>query len=74
MDCIIPKEWKHLAKNFNFFILLFRKWYYSQELIKLIGQFPEKRHFEGFLYDSKSVVGTTDFWIKAQERINKEKN
>ena len=46
---------------------------YSQELIKLIGQFPEKRHFEGFLYDVKSVVGTTDFWIKAQERINKEK-
>ena len=46
---------------------------YSQKLIKLIGQFPEKRHFEGFPYNSKSVVGTTDFWIKAQERINKEK-
>ena len=46
---------------------------FTQNLIKNIGQFPEKRHFEGFLYDVKSVVGTTDFWIKAQERINKEK-
>jgi len=46
---------------------------YTKNLINRIGQFPEKRHFESFSYDSKSVIGTTDFWIKAQEKINKDK-
>ena len=46
---------------------------YSQNLIKHIGQFPEKRHFENFPYDSNSVIGTTNFWIKAQEKINSDK-
>ncbi len=45
---------------------------YSQNLIKHIGQFPEKRHFENFPYDAKSVIGTTNFWIKAQEKINSD--
>ncbi len=46
---------------------------YSKDLLKLIGQFPEKQYFESFPYDSKSVIGTTDFWIKAQEKINIDK-
>jgi len=46
---------------------------YKQEYIKYIGQFPEKRHFEGFSYNSKDVIGTSRFWIQAQERINKDK-
>ena len=58
---------------------LLSAYYYSKdgifynELIKEIGQFPEKRHFESFKYDPKSVIGTTYFWIKAQEKINQDK-
>ena len=58
---------------------LLSAYYYSidgifyNELIKEIGQFPEKRHFESFKYDPKSVIGTTYFWIKAQEKINQDK-
>ena len=57
---------------------LISSYYYSTDgtfhsnLIKQIGQFPEKRHFESFKYDSKSVIGTTQFWIKAQEKINQD--
>ena len=47
---------------------------YKKDLINHIGQFPEKRHFVGFSYDEKSVIGTTDFWIEAQKKINKDKN
>ena len=47
--------------------------YYNQDLIQLIGQVPEKRHFEGFSYNPKEVIGTTRLWIKAQEKINKDK-
>ena len=46
---------------------------FYKDLIQKIGQFPEKRHFESFKYDSKSVIGTTNFWIKAQEKINQDK-
>ena len=59
--------------------ILLSAYYYSKdgifynELIKEIGQFPEKRHFESFKYDPKSVIGTTYFWIKAQEKINQDK-
>ena len=58
---------------------LISSYYYSKDgifykdLIQKIGQFPEKRHFESFKYDSKSVIGTTNFWIKAQEKINQDK-
>ena len=47
--------------------------FYTQELIKQIGQFPEKKYFESFEYDTKSVIGTSNFWIKAQEKINRDK-
>ena len=58
---------------------LISSYYYSKDgifykdLIQKIGQFPEKRHFESFKYDSKSVTSTTNFWIKAQEKINQDK-
>ena len=58
---------------------LLSAYYYSKdgifynELRKEMGQFPEKRHFESFKYDPKSVIGTTYFWIKAQEKINQDK-
>ena len=43
---------------------------FNQGLLKNIGQFPEKKHFSGFNYDSKIVTDTSKFWIKAQEKIN----
>tara|TARA_B100000900_G_scaffold330053_1_gene290518 strand:- start:112 stop:960 length:849 start_codon:yes stop_codon:yes gene_type:complete len=46
---------------------------FSEELIKNIGQFPEKVHFNEFNYDEKIVTDTSRFWIQAQERINKDK-
>ena len=55
---------------------LISTYYYSQDgifsgdLIKKIGQFPEKVHFDGFDYNRKIVTDTTRFWIQAQERIN----
>ena len=58
---------------------LISSYYYSkdgifkQDLIKHIGQFPEKIHFEDFSYDPKIVIDTTRFWIKAQEKINQDK-
>ena len=58
---------------------LLSAYYYSKDgiffdnLIKNIGQFPEKRHFEGFKYDQTNVTDTTRFWIKAQEKINQDK-
>ena len=58
---------------------LISSYYYSKDgifykdLIQKIGQFPEKRHFESFKYDAKSVISTTHFWIKAQEKINQDK-
>ena len=43
---------------------------FNQGLLKNIGQFPEKKHFSEFNYDSKIVTDTSKFWIKAQEKIN----
>ena len=47
--------------------------FFNESLIKNIGQFPEKKHFQGFDYMPKLVIDTTRFWIRAQERINKDK-
>ena len=58
---------------------LISSYYYSQDgifsekLIKKIGQFPEKVHFEGFNYNKEVITDTSRFWIEAQERINKDK-
>jgi|TARA_B110000003_G_C16581170_1_gene508151 hypothetical protein len=46
---------------------------YDQNILKNIGQFPEKRHFVNFDYNSEDVTDTTRFWIKAQEKINQDK-
>ena len=46
---------------------------FSKEIIKNIDQFPEKIHFQSFDYDPKNITDTTKFWIKAQEKINKDK-
>ena len=45
---------------------------YEESLIRNIGQFPEKKHFQGFDYLPQVIIDTTRFWIKAQERINKD--
>ncbi len=50
-----------------------QKGFFKQELLKYIGQFPEKIYFKNFNYDSKVVVDTSRYWIKAQEIINKDK-
>ena len=55
---------------------LISSYYYSKDgifhpdLIKNIGQFPEKDYFKDFPLDTQNVVGTTKYWIKAQEKIN----
>ena len=46
---------------------------FSEKLIKKIGQFPEKIHFNGFNYNKEIVTDTTRFWIKAQDRLNEDK-
>jgi len=43
---------------------------FNQNLLQNIAQFPEKRHFIDFNYDTKIVTDTSKFWIKAQEKIN----
>ena len=45
---------------------------FSEDIINNIGQFPEKKYFTQFEYDSKIMSDTSRFWIKAQEKINKE--
>tara|TARA_B100000674_G_scaffold462743_1_gene443072 strand:- start:99 stop:947 length:849 start_codon:yes stop_codon:yes gene_type:complete len=45
---------------------------FDQKLLKNIGQFPEKKHFVKFKYNSKIVTDTSRFWIKAQEKLNKD--
>jgi hypothetical protein len=57
---------------------LLSSYYYSedglfeQKLLKNIGQFPEKKYFVDFDYNSSIVTDTSKFWIKAQERINSD--
>ena len=46
---------------------------YTDNIIKKIGQFPEKKHFTEFEYDQNIVTDTTRFWLHAQEKINKDK-
>jgi len=47
--------------------------FFNQELLKKIGQFPEKKHFKDFNYDSKKIIDTSRFWIQSQKIINKDK-
>ena len=42
-------------------------------MLKNIGQFPEKKHFKTFDYNTAVPGDTAKFWIKAQEQLNKDK-
>ena len=44
---------------------------FQQTLLSNIGQFPEKKYFNNFNYDPKIITGTSRYWIRAQENINK---
>ena len=46
---------------------------YMENNIKKIGQFPEKKYFSTFNYNQNIVTDTSRFWIKAQEKINSDK-
>ena len=54
----------YFTKNGNFI---------NDKILKNIPQFPEKRYFTNFDYDKSLPTSTAQFWIKAQEIINKEK-
>ena len=54
----------YFTKNGNFI---------NDKILKNIPQFPEKRYFTNFDYDKSIPASTAQFWIKAQEIINKEK-
>ena len=47
--------------------------FFNQFLLNNIGQFPEKKYFSVFDYNSRVVTDTAKFWIKAQEKINQDK-
>ena len=46
---------------------------YTDNIIKKIGQFPEKRHFNEFKYDQNIITDTSRLWLKAQQKINQDK-
>ena len=46
---------------------------FNQNLLQKIGQFPEKKYFMNYNYDSKVITDTSRFWIEAQNKINKDK-
>ena len=54
----------YFTKNGNFI---------NDKILKNIPQFPEKKYFTNFDYDKSIPTSTAQFWIKAQEIINKEK-
>jgi hypothetical protein len=47
--------------------------FYDEGVLKKIDQFPQKKFFNEFSYDSGVVTDTIKFWIKAQEKINQDK-
>lgn len=47
--------------------------FFDQKLLKKIDQFPEKKYFNNFNYNSSIVTDTSKFWIRAQEKINEDK-
>jgi len=46
---------------------------FNQNILKNIGQFPEKKYLTGFNHNQNEVGDTAKFWIKAQEKINEDK-
>ena len=59
---------------------LISAYYYSKDgiflknTIEKIDQFPRKKYFDDFDYDSKIIQDTSRFWISAQNKINEDKN
>ena len=59
--------------------ILLASYYYTKDgifdnnVLKYIEQFPQKKFFDKFNYDSKIIIDTAKFWVKAQEIINKDK-
>ena len=45
----------------------------NDKILKNIPQFPEKKYFINFNYDKSNPISTSEFWIKAQELVNKDK-
>lgn len=58
---------------------LLSSYYYSEngifdpKLLSKIENFPQKKFFKNFNYDRSTVTDTSNFWIKAQEIINKDR-
>ena len=46
---------------------------FNQKLLSKIGQFPQEKYFYDYEYDKTKVGDNSRFWIKAQEKINKDK-
>ena len=46
---------------------------FNQNLLKYISQFPQKKFLKEFKYNPNLVADTSKFWIKAQEKINLNK-
>ncbi|MDB9978749.1 sulfotransferase domain-containing protein [Candidatus Pelagibacter sp.] len=47
--------------------------FFNQNILRNIGQFPEKKYLTGFDHNQREVGDTARFWIKAQEKINEDK-
>ena len=45
---------------------------FQENLLKKIDQFPTKKYFKNFEFDQNKIGDTCQYWIKAQEEINKE--
>ena len=45
----------------------------KDSLLENINQFPQKKYFEKFKYNTKTAGETSRFWIKAQEIINSDR-
>ena len=58
---------------------LISSYYYSKDgvfnesLLPKIDQFPTKKYFRKFKFDQNKIGDTCQYWIKAQEEINKDR-
>ena len=46
---------------------------FKEHLLKKIDQFPTKKYFRKFKFDQNKIGDTCQYWIKAQEEINKDR-
>ena len=47
--------------------------FFGDQQLRNIGQFPVKKYFESFKYDTEKPGDTVRFWVAAQEKINLDK-